>query len=119
MAYQAGYYRLPGTYLFFFVLLQIPSIIFALLVLLPLVVVTQIRGHIVGSCPASPLQHVPFIFIARRIQHFLVQPGGIYQRHHAACILLRINKKKRHVSCEVEDFVDVMHKYTPEYILVA
>ena len=37
-----------------------------------LVVVTQIRSHITGSSPPSPLlRYVPIIFIPRRIQHFL------------------------------------------------
>ena len=37
---------------------------------LSLLVVTQIRGHIAGSSPSSPLRFVPFIFIARRLQPF-------------------------------------------------
>ena len=44
---------------------------FVVLLVLPLQVVTQIRGHIVGSSPPSPLRYVPCMFIARRIQHFL------------------------------------------------
>ena len=30
--------------------------------------VTQVRGHIVGSFPSSPLRFVPCIFIARRLK---------------------------------------------------
>ena len=51
--------------------LVIPFIILALLSY-SLPVVTQIRGHIAGPSPPSPLRTVrSFIFIARKIQHFL------------------------------------------------
>ena len=50
-------------YMWYILILQpnsIPFIIFALLFLsLLLIVVTQIRGHIVGSSPPSPLRFVP------------------------------------------------------------
>ena len=49
----------------------IPFVILALL-LPSLLVVTQIRGHIGGPPPPSPLRYNnAFTFIARRIQHFL------------------------------------------------
>ena len=52
--------------------LSIPSIVFAQLFSLPLIiVVTQIRGHIAGSCSPYPLLFVPCIFIAIRFQLFL------------------------------------------------
>ena len=34
------------------------------------IVVTQIRGHIAGSSPPSPLHYVPCFYIARRVQPF-------------------------------------------------
>ena len=53
--------------LFFF-----PShLLFRPSVSLSLLVVTQIRGHIAGYYPPSPLQFVPCIFIARIFQLFL------------------------------------------------
>ena len=36
-----------------------------------LLAVTQIRGHIVGSSPPSPLLYMPCIFIARRVRQLL------------------------------------------------
>ena len=58
----------------FFLLFSI-SIPFSLLsspfYALSLLVATQIRGHIAGSSPPSPLRFVPSIFIARRFQLFL------------------------------------------------
>ena len=58
---------LPGIYSFHPLL-----IIFALLFYsLSLLVVTQIRGHIAGSSPPTPLRFVPCIFIGRRFQLFL------------------------------------------------
>ena len=38
---------------------------------LSLVAVTQIRGHIAGSYPPSPLRIMPLIFIAKILQPFL------------------------------------------------
>ena len=50
---------------------SIPCIIFALLFSLFPSRITQIRDHIAGSSPPSPLRFVPCTFIARRFQLFL------------------------------------------------
>ena len=44
---------------------------FNVLSLLLLLLFVAIRGHIVASTTSSPLRHVPVMFTARRIQHFL------------------------------------------------
>ena len=33
--------------------------------------VSQIRGHMAGTPPPSPLRCTPFLFIAGRVRHFL------------------------------------------------
>ena len=56
---------IPFTW--YYVLLSSPFYSLSLL----LIVVTQIRSHIAGSSPPSPVRFVPCIFIARRFQLFL------------------------------------------------
>ena len=40
-------------------------------------VVTQIRGHIAGSSPPSPLRHVPSFLSREIIHHFLPSSTGV------------------------------------------
>ena len=58
--------RVSSRYIIFS---HIPTVSSALLVQ-PLLVVAQIRGHTAGSLPPPRLRYVPCIFIARRVQHF-------------------------------------------------
>ena len=57
-----------ADFLFFFSSHLLSSPFFSLP---PVVVATQIRGHIAGSSPPSPLRFMPCIFVARRLQPFL------------------------------------------------
>ena len=59
-----------------------PSHLFSspFLLLLPrtyLLVVTQTRGYMVGSSTPSPPRHVPCIFIATRLQHFVPSSASV------------------------------------------
>ena len=66
--------RLLGLQVCFSLFLLVPSITFALSLLLApslLIEVTQTWGHIAGPPPPSPLRYAPSFFFATRLQHFL------------------------------------------------
>ena len=51
----------------------------------PTVVTTQIRGHIAGSPPPSPLRRISLRFITRRVQPFLASSTRVHTaRVHTA-----------------------------------
>ena len=89
-----GIYQVPGTFFLF----PIPFVFFALICsllffypshlflrscALSFLVITQIRGHMVGCFPPLPRRFVPCIFIARRFQFFeLVDSRRIVPTHY-------------------------------------
>ena len=66
---------------FFCFFFNMPFIFHRASFLSPLLVVTQIRGHVAGSSPPSPVRFVPCIFIARRLWPLLLSPTRALPPH--------------------------------------